>query len=107
MTLLTGVAVAQSATFWLAADPGNIQGCIAADPQFTRQHTFTLEDGEATLTAAGGIHTKMKQVRPNVYETDYALGRMHMHIVADLAATPPTLMVSEKSLGCKWTAKKS
>ena len=28
------------------------------------------------------------------------------HFVADLAATPPTLNVSEKNLGCKWTAKK-
>ena len=26
--------------------------------------------------------------------------------VADLAATPPTLNVTEKNLGCKWTAKK-
>ena len=34
------------------------------------------------------------------------LGWLHMHYVADLAATPPTLNVSEKNLGCKWTAKK-
>jgi hypothetical protein len=48
----------------------------------------------------------MKLTRPNVYEGDYALGSMHMHYVADLAATPPTLNVSEKNLGCKWTGKK-
>jgi len=29
-----------------------------------------------------------------------------MHYVADLGATPPTLNVSEKNLGCKWAAKK-
>ena len=77
-----------------------------ADPQFTRVHVFTVKDGEAEITAAGGIHLKMKLTRPNVYEGDYALGSMHMHYVADLAATPPTLDVSEKYLGCKWTAKK-
>lgn len=96
----------QSVGFWLAALPGNVQGCIAADPQFTREHTFTLKDGQAEVTAPGGIHLKMKQTKPNVYEGDYQLGRLHMHYVADLAATPPTLNVNERSLGCKWAAKK-
>lgn len=97
----------QSARFWLAAAPGNIQGCIAADPQFTREHTLTVKDGHAELTSPGGINTKLKQVRPDVYETDYNLGRMNLHMVADLAATPPTLVVTEKNLGCKWNAKKA
>jgi hypothetical protein len=54
---------------------------IAADPQFTRVHAFT----------------------------DYDLGQLDLHIVADLAdlaATPPSLTVDDKNLGCKWTAKK-
>jgi len=105
-TLLPAVASAQSVNFRLAALPGNIQGCIAADPQFTRVHVFTLKDGEAEITTAGGIELKMKLTRPNVYEGDYQLGSLHMHYVADLAATPPTLNVTEKYLGCKWTAKK-
>ena len=105
---LPGVALAQqSVKFWLAADPGNIQGCLAADSQFTREHTFTVKDGQATLTAPGGINTKMKLVRPNVYETDFQLGRLHLHAVADLSATPPTLLVTERNLGCKWAAKKA
>jgi hypothetical protein len=104
--LLPTAASAQSANFRLAALPGNIQGCLAADPQFTRVHVFTVKDGEAEITAAGGIHLKMKLTRPNVYEGDYALGTLHMHYVADLAAAPPTLNVTEKNLGCKWTAKK-
>ena len=95
------------AKFWLAAQPGNIQSCIALDPQFTREHTLTVSDGLAELTTAGGINTKLKMVRPNVYETDYELGRLNLHLVADLSATPPTLTVTEKSLGCKWSAKKA
>ena len=51
--LLPTAASAQSANFWLAALPGNIQGCIAADPQFTREHVFTVKDGEAEITSAG------------------------------------------------------
>ena len=97
----------QSATFRLAALPGNIQGCIAADPQFTREHTFTVRDGHGELTSPGGIDTKLKQVKPNVYETDYRLGQLNLHLVADLTATPPTLLVTERNLGCKWMAKKS
>ena len=104
--LLPTAVSAQSVNFWLAAQPGNIQGCIAADPQFTREHTFTLKDGQAEITAPGGIKEKMKLVRPNVYETEYQLGRLHLIYVADLSATPPTLNVTEKNLGCKWTAKK-
>ena len=109
-TLLATAALAQSsgqAKFWLAAQPGNIQGCIAADPQFTREHTLTVSDGQAELTTAGGINTKLKMVRPNVYETDYELGRLNLHLVADLSVTPPTLTVTEKNLGCKWSAKKA
>lgn len=105
--LLPAVASAQqSVNFWLAALPGNIQGCIAADPQFTREHTFSLKDGQAEITSPGGINTKLKLVRPNVYETDYELGRLHLHVVADLAASPRSLTVTEKNLGCKWAAKK-
>jgi hypothetical protein len=104
--LLPVAASAQSVNFWLAALPGNIQGCIAADPQFTREHTFTLKDGQAEMTSPGGINTKLKLVRPNVYETDNELGRLHLHVVADLSVTPRTLTVTEKNLGCKWAAKK-
>ncbi len=92
--------------FWLAAQPGNITGCISADPQFTREHTFTIKDGQAEVTSPGGINTKLKMVRPNVYEADYELGRLHLHLVADLGASPRTLTVTEKNLGCKWMAKK-
>ena len=106
VALLPSVGSAQSVGFWLAALPGNIQGCIALDPQFTREHTFTLQDGQASITAPGGINTKLKMVKPNVYETDYQLGGRHFDVVADLSATPRTLDVTEKNLGCKWTAKK-
>ena len=39
-------------------------------------------------------------------KADFQLGGLHLHFVADLAVTPRTLDVSEKNLGCKWTAKK-
>lgn len=114
-TILAGVFLFLSPTVWaqdgsvefrLAAAPNNIQGCIAADPQFTRVHTFTLKSGQAELTSPGGIHTKLKLAKPNVYETDYELGRLNLHLVADLAATPLSLTVTEKNLGCKWMGVK-
>ena len=97
----------QSARFWLAAMPGNMQACLSADPQFTREHTLTVNGDQAELKAAGGIATRMKQVKPNVFETDYRLGQLNLHLVADLTATPPTLLVTERNLGCKWMAKKA
>lgn len=106
VALLPSMASAQSVNFRLAAEPGNMQGCIAADPQFTREHTFVLKDGEAEIIAPGGLKEKMKLVRPNVYETSYQLGRLNLHYVADLSVTPGTLTVTERNLGCKWTAKR-
>ena len=95
-----------SVEFRLAAAPNNISGCIRADPQFTRVHDFTLKGGQAEVRASGGIDTKLKLTRPNVYETDYQLGQLHLHLVVDLAATPPSLTVTERNLGCKWTGVK-
>ena len=50
--LLPVAAAAQdgSVEFRLVAAPNNITGCIAADPQFTRVHTFTVKNGQAELT---------------------------------------------------------
>ncbi|CAN5822578.1 hypothetical protein BH11PSE3_BH11PSE3_39960 [soil metagenome] len=106
--VLPAVASAQqqSVNFWLAGQPGNITGCMAADTQFTREHTFTLNNGEAKVTAPGGLNFKMKLVKPNVYEADYKLGQLNLHYVADLSVKPPTLNVTERNLGCKWGAKK-
>ena len=59
VAMLPAAAVAQqSVGFWLAALPGNIQGCIRADPQFTKEHVFTLKDGQAEITSAGGIRNR-------------------------------------------------
>ncbi len=105
---LPGAAMAQDAEvkFWLKAAPGNIQGCIAADPQFTREHTFTLKSGQAEVAMPGNIHVKLKLVRPNVYSGDFDLGRLNLNMVADLAATPKSLTVTNRDLGCKWSAVK-
>jgi hypothetical protein len=40
------------------------------------------------VTSAGGINTRMKLVRPDVYETSFVLGQLNLSVVADLAATP-------------------
>jgi hypothetical protein len=104
--VLPSIAVAQdiSARFRLAQAPGNIQGCIAYDSTLTRVHTFTLTNGQAEVKSSGGIDDKMKLVRPNVYETVFSLGGVHLDVVADLGATPRTLTVTEKNRGCKWFA---
>ena len=97
-SLLPLAAAAQdvSVEFRLVGAPGNITGCIAADPQFTRVHTFTVKDGQAELTAPGGINTKMKLEKPGIYETDYRMGRLNLHVVADLDARQ-SLTVTERT----------
>ena len=90
--------------FRLAQDPKNIQGCTSLDSSFTRVHTLTIKDGHAEVMSAGGIDDKMKLVRPNVYETEFALSGVRLDVVADLSASPKTLTVIEKNRGCKWMA---
>jgi hypothetical protein len=104
--LLPALAMAQDSIteFRLAQDPKNIQGCTALDPSFTRVHTLTIKGGQAEIKSAGGIDDKMKLVRPNVYETVFALSGVRLDVVADLSATPKTLTITEKNRGCKWTA---
>ena len=77
--------------FRLAQDPKNIQGCTALDSSFTRAHTSRSGAARPEVKSAGGIDDKMKLVRPNVYETVFALSGVRLDVVADLSATPKTL----------------
>lgn len=105
---LPAAAMAQDAEvkFWLKGEPNNMQGCLAADPQFTREHTFLLKSGQAEVSMPGNVHVKLKPVRAGVYAGDFDLGRLSLHMVVDLTAAPKSLTVTEKSLGCKWSATK-
>jgi hypothetical protein len=92
--------------FWLKGNPNNITGCIAADSQLTREHTFILKDGQASVTSPGGINTKLALVRPNVYQETITHGRLNLVIVADLASTPKKLTATDARMGCGWSAVK-
>jgi hypothetical protein len=74
------------------------------DVSHPAMHTLTIKGGQAEIKAAGGIDDKMKLVRPNVYQTVFSLAGAHLDVVADLSATPKTLTVTDKNLGCKWMA---
>ena len=103
---VASMAQAAEGHFWLTGHPNNITGCIGFDPQFTREHTFILKDGQASITAPGGINTKLALVRPNVYQETLALGRLSVVVVADLASTPKKLTATDANMGCGWTAVK-
>ena len=64
-SVLPAVAMAQDAEikFWLKGAPNNIQGCIAADPSFTREQTFLLANGQAQIKSSGGINVKLRLFR--------------------------------------------
>ncbi|TAJ97696.1 MAG: hypothetical protein EPO10_21425 [Reyranella sp.] len=92
--------------FRFKENPNSISGCIQLDPSFTREHTFTIVNGQVELKSAGGIDVKMKSIRANVYEGRFDLGRMNIIYTADLGATPPTLVAQSQDGGCKWNAVK-
>jgi hypothetical protein len=99
-------AMAQDSVTEFRLEPaaGNMISCQTLDPSLSRVHTFTLKDGVADVRSAGGINDKMKLERPNVYDTVFELSGVRLDVVADLAATPKSLTVTEKNRGCKWLA---
>jgi hypothetical protein len=99
-----GAAQDVQANFWLKGNPNNIQGCIAFDPQFTREHTFRLKNGQAEITSPGGLNILLSLVRPGVYQTRLQMGALNMLVTANLAARPKTLTVQDSNLGCAWSA---
>lgn len=110
LSLMPFAAVAQQdveVKFWFKENPNSISGCIMADSSFTREHTFSIVNGQVELKSAGGIDVKMKPIRPNVYEGHFNLGRMNLTYTADLGATPPTLVAQSQDGGCKWNAVKA
>jgi len=103
-TVLCQAAAAQDSVtqFRLTAAPGNIQGCIALDPSFTRVHTLTVRGGVVDIKSAGGIDDTMKPVRPGIYAATFQLGGGQIDFVLDANANPKTLTATSKNLGCKW-----
>lgn len=105
LMLLPAAAAAQdfSAHFWLAREPRSATDCMAFDPQFTREHMLTVRNGQATLTSPGGIQTSLTPIRSGVYEEDTVMDGLQLKLVADI--NNKTLTVSDKYIGCWWTAK--
>ncbi len=106
LVLPFGASAQDSVTrFRLAEAPGNIAACSGIDAAMGREHTVTVAGGAATFRTSGGIHDKMKLLRPNVYEATFRLSGAEVDFVADLGASPRTLNVTSKNLGCRWTGQ--
>ena len=106
IAILPCAAAAQDSVtpFRFTAAPGNIQGCIAMDPSFTRIYTLTVRSGVVDIRSAGGIDDTMKLVRPGVYAATFQLSGGQIDFVLDTNANPKTLTATSKNLGCKWNA---
>lgn len=102
-----GQAFAQDvdAQFDVVQLPGNIQGCIALDSAFNKPVSIKVAGGNAQLVTGGGIHSRMKLVRPNVYEASIEVSGGQLDFTTDLGATPRTLGVVSRNLDCKWAGK--
>jgi len=105
LMLLSVAAAAQNltATFWFAGESRNATDCITFDPQFMRQHTLTVQDGKATVTTPGGIILNLKPKGSGVYEEDTVMDGLQLKMIANINTR--TLTLSDKYIGCWWTAK--
>lgn len=106
--LVAGVALAQQPavyTFRLDKAERNPASCAAADAALSRPQTVTVGDGVATLKSNGGINDRAKMVKPGIYQARWSLSGVNYDIEVDTTASPATLAVSERNLGCKWSGK--
>jgi len=90
--------------FRMVPAQGNPGGCFQLDSAMSRVHTVTPMGSDATIRSAGGINDTLKQTAPNIYTTQFRLGRMTLDVVADASKMPRTLSVTEPKVGCRWNA---
>lgn len=90
--------------FRLVPASGNPANCQQIDAAMSRVHTVTPMGSDATIRSAGGINDTLKQTSPNIYTTQFQLGRVTLDVVADASKMPRTLSVTEPKLGCRWNA---
>ena len=106
--LLTGNAVAQGPatyTFRLTASKSNVGTCKALDASMSREHTLTVSGDKAVIKSSGGVDDDLKPAGPGVYRTDFRLAGVGLVIVANVAQSPRTLVVTEPREGCKWSGE--
>lgn len=90
--------------FRLVPAKGNLSDCTRLDASLSRVHTITPAGDKALVKSAGGVNDTLKQTQPHIFQGSVSLGAVTLFMVADASKTPRTLTVTEKSLGCRWTA---
>jgi hypothetical protein len=100
-----GVSAAEAiAHFRLAPDSQNSSDCRGLNPVLARIHTITVRNGDVELTSFGGIEGRMSKGQMGQYQMAFELEGKRVDAVADLAATPVTLTVTERNRSCRWLA---
>jgi hypothetical protein len=92
------------AYFRLAPDKQNGSDCGGLNAVLARVHTVTVRGGDVELTSAGGIEGRMSELKTGLYRIIFELEGRRVDAVADLAATPITLTVTERNRPCRWLA---
>jgi len=102
---LSAAAQAQETIeFRLTPASANLAACRNLDASLSRVHSVTLDGDKSSIKSSGGINDRLKQPTPGNYTTDFSLGGVKLHVVADANAKPRTLKVVESNWGCRWDA---
>lgn len=108
MILAAGSALAQEPAtyaFRLTASKSNVGTCKALDANMSRVHTLTVSGDKAVIASSGGVDDDMKAAGAGIYRTDFRLGRVGLVVVANVAKSPRTLVVTEPREGCRWSGE--
>ncbi len=104
-SLPMGASAAEAvAHFRLAPDGRNGVDCGGLNAVLARVHTITVKNGDVELTSAGGIEGAHAGDEGEAYLIAFELEGKRVDAVADLAATPITLTVTERNRPCRWLA---
>lgn len=105
--LIAGVAQGQQAQVYkarLEPDAKNVGMCMELDTALRREHTLNVNGATAMLTGSGGVKATLKQTAAKTYENSTVqIGANQFKVVASLAKSPSTLVITDNRLGCRWS----
>ncbi len=97
----------QTATyaFRLAPNSSNVGTCNRLDASMSREHTLTVTGDKAVVKSAGGVNDNLKPDGAGVYRTEFRHAGVTLAVVANVAQSPRTLVVTEPRAGCRWSGE--
>ncbi len=90
--------------FVLEPSRSNLAACAKFDASLTGQFAIAPAGQGAAIRSATGMNDYLMLIEAGVYKSNIMLDGSMLLVVADLSRQPATLVITERSRGCRWSA---